>query len=173
MRPPPRSKWYGPICTLPRPLPPPAKSGASGADCQRRAVQSSAGPAASGYFPLPCLNPPEGVGPLVALPWPPVSSGTLLPQPSAPSRFALVCSNSSFFFYSSGGGSFEFLIPRSPLQLECLGSPPSTPISEMGVLRNPFNLPLKPLKELFRSPNLLNAYSFVRSYSRCCGNSEE
>lgn len=135
-RPPLWSKWYGPICTLPRPLPPPAKSGASGAECQRLAAQSSAGPAASGYFPLPCFNPLEGVGPLVVLPWPPVPSGTLLPQPSAPSRFSLVCSNSSVFLLYAGGGTFEFLIQGSPLQPECLGSPPSTPISEVGGLRN-------------------------------------
>lgn len=62
-------QWYWPNCRLPRPLSPPAKSGAFRASCRPLAAQI---PRQTRWFlpaSPPCLNPPEDVGPLVALPW--------------------------------------------------------------------------------------------------------
>jgi hypothetical protein len=47
-----RIEWYGPNCTLPRPLPPPAKRGASRASCQ---TACGAAPRLFGWFRLSTL----------------------------------------------------------------------------------------------------------------------
>lgn len=129
-------EWYAPGCTFTRPLPPPAKSGCP---------ESTASQLAS----LSCMNSPEDVGPLVALPWSLVTNDTL----TRPSHWYAPIS--PFLKLSSGGGTFEFETQRSRLQNAwSLDSPPRPPSQRWGSLKLAPLLPLNPLK--------VRTYSFTK-----------